>query len=184
MKILVHTHTIIKARPLAAQELQSHEKIEVPVGVSFLTSSNIDDLENGHYRMQLNSDLGSGDPNRRDFWYVPKVHVDILQCIAKVKTEGLNFRIFPNPRDSTNIIQKLSLGTFVEIFDGNYINTTLGLWWCGRPICTAEQHQIWSPELQVGWMSSKHLELTDLKVTRGNRGGWFFEGEPGYPPNL
>jgi hypothetical protein len=76
------------------------------------------------------------------------------------------------------------VGTFVEIFDGNYIDETLGIWWCGRPICNAEQQQIWSPDLQVGWMSSKHLELTDLNVTRGYRGGWFFEGEPGFPTNL
>jgi hypothetical protein len=184
MKIFVHTHTIFKARPLRAQELQSHEKIEVPAGVSFITSSNIDELQDGYYRMPLESNFGSGEQNRRNFWYVPKVHVDIFQCIAKVKTDGLNFRSFPNPRDSNNIIQKLSVGTFVEIFDGNYIDETLGIWWCGRPICNAEQQQIWSPDLQVGWMSSKHLELTDLNVTRGYRGGWFFEGEPGFPTNL
>ena len=161
MKIFVHTRTIFKAEPLPANELPTHKKIEVPAGASFI-ALNSPYEENGHYEMVINSDLGSGEQNRRSYWYIPRVHVDIFESVAKVKTEGLNFRKSPNPQDSNNVIEKLPLGAFVEIFDGTYLNKDLGIWWCGRPLCTADRQCFNEP--QIGWMSSKHLEMTDLKI--------------------
>ncbi|MGL4499825.1 MAG: hypothetical protein ACRCU2_12240 [Planktothrix sp.] len=163
MKIFVHTRTIFKADPLPANELPTHKKIEVPAGASFIALNNSRSLEDGHYLMFINSNLGSGEQNRRDFWYIPRVHVDIFESVAKVTTEGLNLRKSPNPQDSNNVIEKLPLGTFVEIFDGTYLNKDLGIWWCGRPLCTADK-KVWFNDPQLGWMSSKHLEMTDLKI--------------------
>ncbi|MFO7029531.1 hypothetical protein B9T07_05600 [Limnospira fusiformis CCALA 023] len=163
MKVFVHTPTIFKAKPLPANQLPSHEKIEVPAGASFIAWNNSRYLEDGHYQMIIDSDLGSGEQNRSTSWYIPRVHVDVFECIAKVKTEGLNLRRSPNPNDSNNILDKLPLGAFVEIFDGTYVNQNLGIWWCGRALCTADK-QNWFNDAQIGWMSSKHLEMTDLKI--------------------
>lgn len=162
MKVFVHTRTIFKARPLPANQLPSHEKIEVPAGASFITSWS-NGLIDGHYEMIIDSNLGSGEQNRSTCWYIPRVHVDIFESIAKVKTQGLNLRRSPNPNDSNNIIDKLPLGAFVEIFDGTYVNKNLGIWWCGRALCTADK-QNWFNDAQIGWMSYKHLEMTDLKI--------------------
>ncbi|TVU53536.1 MAG: hypothetical protein EA414_11705 [Arthrospira sp. PLM2.Bin9] len=163
MKVFVHTRTIFKAEPLPANQLPSHKKIEVPAGASFIAWNNSRYLEDGHYQMIIDSDLGSGEQNRSTSWYIPRVHVDVFECIAKVKTEGLNLRRSPNPNDSNNIIDKLPLGAFVEIFDGTYVNQNLGIWWCGRALCTADK-QNWFNDAQIGWMSYKHLEMTDLKI--------------------
>ncbi|MDT9182682.1 MULTISPECIES: hypothetical protein [unclassified Limnospira] len=170
MKVFVHTPTIFKAKPLPANQLPSHEKIEVPAGASFIARNNSRYLEDGHYEMIIYSYLGSGEQNRRDFWYIPRVHADIFESIAKVKTEGLNLRRSPNPNDSNNILDKLPLGAFVEIFDGTYVNQNLGIWWCGRALCTADK-QNWLNG-QIGWMSYKHLEMTDMKIREipGGRG--------------
>ncbi|EDZ96203.1 hypothetical protein AmaxDRAFT_1240, partial [Limnospira maxima CS-328] len=102
MKVFVHTRTIFKAEPLPANQLPTHKKIEVPAGASFIAWNNSRYLEDGHYEMSIDSYLGSGEQNRSMFWYVPRVHVDVFECIAKVKTQGLNLRRSPNPNDSTH----------------------------------------------------------------------------------
>lgn len=171
MKIFVHTRTIFKAEPLPANQLPSHKKIEVPAGASFIASFEIHHRPwpKDHHHVVLTSNLGSGEQNRRMFWYVPKVHVDIFECVARVTTDGLNFRTSPNPNDPNNIIKKLSLGTFIDIGDATYVNQDLGIWWCGRPVSTADQ-QHWFDDPQLGWMSSKHLEMTDKKFVLDTSG--------------
>ncbi|CDM97421.1 MAG: hypothetical protein P5702_19615 [Limnospira sp. PMC 1291.21] len=174
MKVFVHTRTIFKAEPLPANQLPTHKKIEVPAGASFIGRFEIHRLpwHEDHHHVILASNLGSGEQNRSCSWYVPKVHVDIFECLARVKTEGLNLRRSPNPNDSNNIIEKLPLGAFVEIFDATYVNQNLGIWWSGRPLCTADQQHWFSnaySDPKVGWMSSKHLDMTELKYDYDNR---------------
>ncbi|MBD2669491.1 hypothetical protein H6G70_10305 [Arthrospira platensis FACHB-439] len=164
MKVFVHTRTIFKADSLDANQLPSHQKIEVPAGASFIASwNNRRYVVDGHYQMFLDSYFGSGEQNRSICWYVPRVHVDVFESVAKVKTDGLNLRRSPNPNDSNNILEKLPLGTFVEIFDATYVNQNLGIWWCGRALCTADKQHLFS-DAKIGWMSSRHLDMTDLKI--------------------
>ncbi len=160
MKIFVHTRTIFKAEPLPASQLPTHKKIEVPAGASFIGWNNSGFSDDGHYVMYIESYLGSGENNRSDFWYIPRVHVDVFSSIARVESEGLNLRKSPNPSDSKNILQSLSQGTLIEAFDATYIKG-LGLWWCVRPICEKDRQTFFNDPL-IGWVADKHIEMTEL----------------------
>ncbi|HAN73748.1 MAG TPA: hypothetical protein DCQ51_16600 [Planktothrix sp. UBA8407] len=162
MKFLVHTRTIFKALPVPASELSNDEKFEVPAGATFVSISDSFRIDNGHYLVYFTSELGSG-ANRRQGWFVPRVHVEILSCIARVKTNNLNLRKFPNPKDKDDqsIIHKLELGTLVNLFDATYIKDN-SLWWYGSPLVTANKE--WFQDPQTGWMSSKYLEIINITI--------------------